>query len=207
MNRTLLLRVSSLTFAIGVLLLGAGCPYPVVFIPDQALESAIRAELNKPFGCLTEEDLLQVTELIAPNLAIADLSGLEYCRSLTVLDLHNNYIRSIKPLANLKNLTWVDLGANRLTNIEALSGLFFIEYLNLYGQDNDILVWTPLVANAQAGGLGGGDVVVFGTEWTLDEENNLTPEFQEPYEILTNAGVDVRFAIEDGTLVNPDEEL
>ena len=120
----------------------------------------------------------------------------------TVLNLRGNAIKSIAPLAGLSNLTFLDLGGNKITSIEALSGLFFLHEVRLWGSDNDIVDWSPLVANAQAGGLGSGDIVTLGTEWTVTSDGTLYDDFAEPYQALLDAGVTVIFADETGTTVS-----
>ncbi len=193
---------TGLVCVVGLVLLGfSGCPGNVVIFPDEALESAVRHALNKPFGYLTEDELLQVTEIQAAALNIRDLRGLEFCRSLTILNLRSNKVVSITPLTNLTNLTWLDLGDNIVTNIEPLAGLFFLEYVDLYGDNNDVRKWDALVANAQAGGLGYGDLVTLSNEWTLADDESLFPDFQDDYAALINAGVTVVFAESDGTTV------
>lgn len=199
MKKNLVRRMGLVGLA-GCLLVGlAGCPFDVVFISDKALESAIRASIGKPMGLLTELDLLGVTELQAPELNIQSLKGIEYCRNLTVLNLRHNQIQSILPLAGLSNLTWLDLGDNKLTSIEPLSGLFFLQYLDLCGDDNDIRVFTPLVANALAGGIGAGTTLTLGTEWTLQSDGTFFADFEDDYLALIGAGVTIIFAESSGT--------
>ena len=168
-----------------------GCPCigGRIFFDDAALESAVRYELGKPFGCLTEAELATVTEIQAAGLNIRSLKGLEYLTNLTVLNLQNNSVTSITPLTNLRNLQVLDLGFNQISNISALSGLFFLDEVYLDG--NSIIGLGPLVANTVNGGLGSGDIVVL-PDTVLDPE---TGEVQDIYlasiETLQNAGVAV----------------
>ena len=170
-----------------------GCPR-LVFFPDEALELAVRAAINKPLGFVTEADLVGLVELQAAETNIYSLEGLQYCPSLLVLNLRGNRVRSISPLANLTNLVWLHLGDNDLTDITALSGLLFLEELNLSGDTNEIFDWTPLVANAQAGGLGDGDVVILPWGTTHDENGALL--FPDDFQMLVDAGVEILFASE-----------
>ncbi len=167
--------------------------------PDAALESAVRAALDKPFGCISKSELLGIVELQAPGLNIRDLEGLQHCKSLTTLNLRSNKIQSISPLSGLTNLTWVHLGDNILSNVEPLSGLLFLDYLNLFGDANEIYDWQHLVANAQAGGLGPGSRVILPTRTTLNADDTIMDYFQSDYQALINAGVTVIFAEPDGT--------
>jgi hypothetical protein len=203
MNKRLLLQVG-IVLLTGSLLVGlTGCLWlRPVFFPDRALESAVRAALSKPFGFITEGDLLRLTELQAAGLNIRDLRGLEYCTSLTTLNLRTNKIQSLSPIAGLSNLTWLHLGDNIITDIQPLSGLLFLEYLNLFGDANEIYNWTPLVANAQAGGIGNGSVVILPTRTTLTAEETIQEYFQPSYLTLINAGIQVIFAAPDGSEIS-----
>lgn len=176
---------------IGVGLVLSGCPG--AYFPDKALESAVRAELGKPLGILSQADLLDVTEINASGLNIRTLDGIEGCRNLTVLDLRGNQVRSITPLENLVNLRVLDLGDNSISQITALSGLFLLEELNLSGASMDIIDWSPLSANATNGGLGTGDVVVLPTATTLDSEGNVLSYWESDFQTLVNLGVSVLF--------------
>ncbi len=64
-------------------------------MPDINLENAIRAELEKPTGPITEADMLELTSLSAWHMGISDLTGLEYATNLTRLDLEANEINNI----------------------------------------------------------------------------------------------------------------
>lgn len=152
----------------------AGCPKYVIF-PDKALESAIRAEVGKPFGLLTEDDLLQVRELDARQLNIRDLSGIEYCTNLAWLDLDTNGIADIRSLEQLGRpespfdspLVYLNLDSNEVTDISPLAGLLNLQGVSLF--DNQVADIGPLVTNAQNGGLGPGDYVILDSA-TLNEE-------------------------------------
>jgi hypothetical protein len=176
-----------------------GCPSNYVFFEDKALESVVRAELNKYFGPLTKDELLEITELNASGYGITDLSGLEYCTSMLTLNLSDNAIESISALSNMVNLTWLSLSNNKIVNINPVANLLFLNYLDLFGEDNDIRQWKPLTDNVEAGGMGEGDVVTVGTEWTIDSDGTIYPDFQAVYDILDEAGVTVIFAQPDGT--------
>ncbi len=184
-----------------VLLGPSGCPINAVFFSDDALESVVRSALGKPFGFLHEGELLDITELDATGMGVTDLRGLEYCRSLVKLNLRSNKVRSLTPLRELTGLTNLDVGDNLVVDISSLSGLFALEQLTLWGTNNDITDYRPLVANAQAGGLSAGDQVILGTEWTLNDDGTIRTEFQDDYTALRNEDVEVLFAQADGTTI------
>lgn len=180
----------------GLCLALSGCPFVgggPAFIRDAALDSAIRAELGKPLGILSQADLLDVTEINAAGLNIQTLDGIEGCRNLTTLDLRDNNVRSITPLENLVNLRVLDLGNNNVAEITALSGLFLLEQLTLSGPNMDIVDWSPLAANATNGGLGAGDIVVLPVTTTLDSEGQVLDYWEQHYLTLLDLGVEVLF--------------
>ena len=159
-------RVSLKLVGMGLVLAAlSGCPGSV-FIPDQAFDSAIRAELRKPFGILTKADLLGVQALDARELNIRDLSGIEHCLNLQWLDLRGNQISNLKPLEQLGRpespfdspLVYLNLNSNLVSDIMPLVGLMNLQTLMLF--DNQVADIQALVTNAQYGGLGEGDVVV-----------------------------------------------
>ncbi|MCK4681498.1 hypothetical protein KAT59_00545, partial [Candidatus Bipolaricaulota bacterium] len=78
----------------------AGSASPV-FFPDSQLERAVREAIGKETDKLTSSDLDGLTELTAIGQGISNLSGLEDCTSLVLLDLGENYIENLSPLARL----------------------------------------------------------------------------------------------------------
>ncbi len=170
----------------------SGCGlFGAVYFPDHAMESAVRAALSQPFGPLFKADLAKVREVQAAALKINSIEGLQYCTSMTVLNLHGNNIQSITPLNALTNLVRLDLGDNQIANIEPLSGMVHLEELIIYGDGNEIVDWQPLAANSQAGGLGAGNVVVLPTATTYDSSGNPLPNFAPTREVLLNNGVTI----------------
>lgn len=152
-----------------------GCPPQLVIFEDHALESAIRAELRKPFGVLTTADLLEVRSLDGRGLGIESLRGLEHCKNLSWLDLDTNRITNITVLGQLGRpenpfdspLVYLNLDSNQITDISALSGLLNLQGVSLF--DNQIADISPLVVNATNMGLGYGDYVILDAA-TLNEE-------------------------------------
>lgn len=182
-------KVAGVLMCLG-LLPGCLCLGPnAVFFQDRALESAVRAELHMPFGCLSTEDLQRVVEVQATSLNIQTLDGLENCPNLLELNAANNGIVSISELSSLANITTLDLSFNEITNIEPLAGLFFLKTLNLEG-NTGIRDWAALEANVTNGGLQGGTVIVDAAA-VQDSEGNDTASFASARAALQTAGVNV----------------
>jgi len=104
----------------------------VVTFPDSDLEAAIREAIGKPTGDIYPSDLAGLTSLDASKRNIADLTGLEQCTSLIMLNLNTNQISEITPLANLTNLTTLWLGGNQISDIQALVNLTNLTHLYLH---------------------------------------------------------------------------
>ena len=151
---------------------------PVNIIPDSNLRTAIEDELGKASGdTITTEDMKRLTQLIAPNASITDLTGLEGATNLTLLELGNNFISDLSPLKGLTNLVRLELHNNSISDISPLKGLTNLKYLLLDNNsisdisplkgltnlrrlelhNNSISDLSLLVANT---GLGSGDVVL-----------------------------------------------
>ena len=77
----------------------------VVEIPDPNLEQAIKETLNiTDNNPITQQEMLQLTDLAILDSSIADLTGLEYATNLEVLNLVNNRITDISRLAGIRSL-------------------------------------------------------------------------------------------------------
>ena len=123
---------------------GVEIPVSVIF-ENEALEAAVKSELGiGPDASILQTDLAEnLTRLIATRKEIDNLTGLEGATALTTLDLGQNAIVSIDPLARLANLETLDLADNAIVNLPAsLSGLTSLATLDL-GQNN-IVTLTPL---------------------------------------------------------------
>jgi hypothetical protein len=116
--------------------------FSAISFPDSNLEAVIREAINKPVGEIYQTDLLSLKRLDADNKNISNLSGLEYCTSLTIISLDSNQISDISPLAGLTNLTSLYMSENQITNISLLAGLNRL--VALYLDSNQIIVISPI---------------------------------------------------------------
>ena len=103
-----------------------------VDFPDANLEAAILEEIGKTDPPIYQSDLAGLTHLMAYDRDIIDLTGLEYCTSLTTLWLQGNQISDIAPLSTLVNLLTLYLGWNPLSGISPLSNLTSLTELGLH---------------------------------------------------------------------------
>ena len=125
-----------------------------VAIPDVNLRAKIAETLSKPKNAtLNAGDLLELTNLDAPNANIQDLTGLEHAHNLNDLNLNGEYISGegwvnsnrvsdFSPLFGLAQLGGLRLTFNSLSDVSFLSELNQLATLNLWG--NTITDISPL---------------------------------------------------------------
>src|SRR5713101_3955262 len=102
-----------------------------VSIPDPGLNAAIRAALQKPFGPLTEQDMLSLTNLDASRRNVRSIDGLEAARNLVSLDLQINRLTNFSLPSRLTNLTSLTIEGCGLTNLSLPVGLTRLNNLDL----------------------------------------------------------------------------
>ena len=109
-----------------------GCSSNPVEIANPIVEKAIREELKKPTGELTEADLEKVTELELKQNQLTDVpKGLEKLTKLRSLYLSDNQLTNVKGLENLKQLEGLYLVNNKLTSVKGLEKLTELAQLEL----------------------------------------------------------------------------
>ncbi|MDY6892569.1 MAG: leucine-rich repeat domain-containing protein [Chloroflexota bacterium] len=114
----------------------------LVVFPDPNLEVAIREAIGKPAGDISRSDLDALTMFSAEAKGISDLTGMEYCTSLSSISLWGNRISDLSPLSNLTNLNSLYLGQNQISDISPLSTVNSLIVLNVGG--NQISDISPL---------------------------------------------------------------
>ena len=183
----------------------------VTFV-DPGLEKAILEALGKPAGPIFEAELAAIDDLDAsakniknlaglgrlPNLIwlnlstnrISNLAPLGACKKLLKLGLSSNEISDVTPLKELDRLSILHLTRNRVSDVGPLGEMRSLERLGLnYNQIVDI---APLVKNAEAGGLGDGDIVwLHFNPLGKDSVDKHLPRLRE-------LGVDIRYELGAG---------
>ena len=103
----------------------------IVYIPDTDLRAAIESELGVASGDdITPADMETLTELIATDKNIRNLTGLEYATKLKVLNLRDNSVSDISVLAELTNLKTLRFARNTITDISPVARLTNLTKLN-----------------------------------------------------------------------------
>ena len=116
-------------------------PGAVVRIPDPNLRAAIAEALGKsPNAPITVEEMERLGRLDARNRGIQDLTGLQFAINLrSRLDLRDNQISDISPIAGLTELRELEINRNTISDISPVRGLTNLTLLVLKGnQISDI---------------------------------------------------------------------
>ncbi len=92
----------------------------VVIFPDENLEDGIRQILNKPAGAINSQELSRISSMKLAGRDIADLTGLEYCTGVKMLDLSLNRIVDISALAAMPEVRQVYLQHNQIVDLSPL---------------------------------------------------------------------------------------
>ena len=107
------------------------------WMPDTALQTAVREELGLPTAVpLTKAHMQEFDSLYANNKGISNIKGLELATNLRELDLSQNPITDLRPLANLTSLESLSLWSvspNTPTlDIRPLATLINLKVLSLW---------------------------------------------------------------------------
>ncbi len=108
-------------------------PETAVVFADSALESVVRAIVQRPDGDLMPADLLAVSEIDAAHRGIHSLEGIQYCVSLHRLNLPGNAVIDLGPLEVLVQLSDLDVSGNQVSDLGPLADLTGMMNLNASG--------------------------------------------------------------------------
>lgn len=120
-------------------------PAPASIFPDKNLEAVVRQyvfEKRNNDQPLTEKDVENISTITGKNKGVKDLTGLEKCRSLALLDLEGNEIENLAPIKDLKNIQSLTLAKNKIKDIAPVAELTRLQYLQL--EDNQVADLAPL---------------------------------------------------------------
>ena len=99
----------------------------------KVIEAAIRKEIKKPTGELTNVDFEKITVLYLYHNKLTSFKVLEKLRQLKDLDLSVNQLTDVKGLEKLTQLTFLGLSNNKLTDVQGLDNLTQLTKLGLLG--------------------------------------------------------------------------
>jgi internalin A len=115
----------------------------IVYFNDPQLDFAIKKQLNKESGVLTEKDLKTISNLDASGLSMTSLQGINLLENLVSLDISNNQITDLSPLQALNQLSILMASDNDLIDLQPLVYLENLEILDL--KNNKISNVGPLL--------------------------------------------------------------
>lgn len=115
---------------------GIAYEVPIVQFGDPTIESWVRGMLGKDTGCVCPWELAGFTLVTFQNSSIGSLTGMEYFTGLQSVDLLNNQVQDIAPLAGLNELQALQLGVNKIIDITPLESLSGLQVLDLHAQQN-----------------------------------------------------------------------
>lgn len=104
--------------------------------PDKNLEEAVRRyvfEKRNTEEPITAEDVATISTITARDKGIQDLTGLEHCKRLMLLELPGNKVSDLTPIAGLDLLQSLTLTDNEVEDISPLQGLKRLQYIELSG--------------------------------------------------------------------------
>ena len=113
--------------------------------PDKNLEQVVRRyvfEKRDNEEPIVEADVVNISTIVGKGKGIKDLTGLEKCRSLALLDLEENEIENIDAIKELTNIQSLNLAKNKLKDIKPIEGLTKLQYVHL--ASNQISELAPL---------------------------------------------------------------
>ena len=92
-------------------------PDDVITFPDHNFEKAVRDEIGKPTGAITQTDVAVVTSLNLMDNGISSLSGIEHFTALTELVCAKNQLTKLDVSKNIK-LESLTCSNNQLTELD-----------------------------------------------------------------------------------------
>ena len=103
-----------------------------------ALQEAVRSEVfEKRYNKepITKEDVANISRVVGKGKGIKNLEGLQHCKALMLIDLEDNQIADLTPIAELKRLQSVTLANNKIKDIKPLENLTAMQLLDLSGNE------------------------------------------------------------------------
>lgn len=106
----------------------------VAVIPDPQLSATMKGLISykhSPTNKYYDVDFAGITNLFKDHGGITNITGLEYCASLTHLVLFENDIWDVRPMSNLTALVSIELGYNDASDLSPLAGLTNLLFLGI----------------------------------------------------------------------------
>lgn len=121
--------------------------------PDPGLEAAVRAEVfAKRYNeeRLTVDDVRNISRVVGVGKEIKNLEGLQHCTAVMLVDLSDNQITDLSPLAGLNKLQSITLAKNTIKDIKPLEGLTAVQLLDLSNNEVESLEAVQKMTNLRS---------------------------------------------------------
>ena len=115
----------------------------IVYFNDPQLDLAVKDQLNKSSGVLTDKNLKSIKNLQAKGYDISRLEGIELLENLVSIDISQNQISDLSPLQEIADLTIIKASDNMIEELQPLVYLKNLEILDL--KNNQISNVGPLL--------------------------------------------------------------
>ena len=150
-------------------------------VPDANLAAAIRDVLGLASEApITQLDMLRLTDFVAQDRKITNLTGLEFAINLNFLTLSSNQIEDIKPISKLPHVWYLDLSGNRISDITSLKDMRSLATLSIGdNQISDISVLSSMRNSIRYLNIGRNPISDITPIWELTDLTDLSIRFQE----------------------------
>ena len=110
---------------------------------DAALRSAVEQALGKESGApISGEELATLERLAVRRAGVRDLTGLELATGLESLNLFDNEVADVSPLADLPRLSHLTLERNGVSDLSPLARMVGLRHLLVnYNPVSDLSPW------------------------------------------------------------------
>jgi spore coat protein CotH len=115
-------KIIGFIFLINLIVLSIACGFenPEVVFTDINLEMAVREVIAKEEGTIYASSVRRIESLGLFGRGIENLEGLEHFTGLKKLDLEDNFVKDVSPLAGLTKLEWLSLRNNEITSLSEI---------------------------------------------------------------------------------------
>ena len=125
-------RLISLVLSAALLLMSVLLPVSVtaddgiiVDIPDQKLRAVLLEDWDTNHDKkLSEKEMANIEDIVAPDCGIKSLEGLQYCESLNYVDLTNNSISDLSPLYQIDYIGTLLISDNNISSLYPLRSTY-----------------------------------------------------------------------------------
>ena len=109
-------------------------PVEKPLFPDKQLEAAVRQQVFAKRNSeepIFESDVTKISLVRGRGMGIKDLTGLEKCKTILSIDLAENEIADLSPIAGLDRVQQLILNDNQIVDLTPLAGMKKLQYIGI----------------------------------------------------------------------------